>query len=157
MKKLLLLLLLFISFVSIGQTQYYIYKATDSTFVKSNYYDVAPDYSTTTAPVVDVSYAKWNGSVWVDYRTPAQILKAQCPDSVTRKQLKLQLTLSGFNMSTIDTAINSLPEPNKSIALISWNDSSEFDRNNPLLQALASMLGLTDSELDQIFIDASKL
>ena len=156
MKKLLLLILL-VSFVSYGQTQYYIYKSADSTFVKANYYDVQPNYSTTTAPTIDVSFAKWNGSIWVDYRTPAQILKAQCPDSVTRKQLKLQLTLSGFNMSTIDSAINSLPEPNRSIALISWNDSSEFDRNNTLLQVMASMLGISDSELDQIFIDASKL
>ena len=87
----------------------------------------------------------------------AAFLKTQVPFSVTRRQLKLQLTLSGFNMSTIDGAINSLPEPNRSIALISWNDASEFDRNDSLLQVMASMLGISDSELDQIFIDASKL
>jgi len=156
MKNLFLLLFLG-SFVCNGQTQYYLYKASDSTFVKSNYYEIAPEYSTTTAPAVDVSYAKWNGTTWIDFRTPDQIIKLQVPFSVTRRQLKLQLTLSGFNLSLIDYVIGQLPEPDRSFALIGWNDSTDFERDNPLIKQLAPQLGLSESQVDQIFINASKL
>lgn len=165
MKKLLLLIVLFLSTTCFSQISKTIIDKTTNRVLcaqNSNYVLADNEYSIPQLETIHYLKSFWNPTTQQFYEgaTAQEIaddLKSELPDSVTRKQLKLQLTLSGFNMSTIDTAINSLPEPNKSIALISWNDSSEFDRNNPLLQALASMLGLTDSELDQIFIDASKL
>ena len=154
MKKLILLLFITSSY---GQEQYFIYKKSDSTYVSTNYYLEKPAYSTTIAPQIDTNYAKWNGVTWIDFRTPEQLLKSQVPFSVTRRQLKLQLTLSGFNLSLIDYVIGQLPEPDRSFALIGWNDSTDFERDNPLIKQLAPQLGLSESQVDQIFINASKL
>lgn len=41
---------------------------------------------------------------------------------------------------------------------IYWEDSQEFERNHPLLISLGmSILGLTEEQLDDLFIAASKL
>lgn len=44
------------------------------------------------------------------------------------------------------------------LARIYWEDSQEFERNHPLLISLGmSILGLTEEQLDDLFIAASKL
>lgn len=80
--------------------------------------------------------------------------KSLVPEVVTKLQLKIQLTLSGFDLTLIDNAINQLPEPQRSLTSISWNDATLFERNNQLLISLATQLGLTSLDLDNIFISA---
>ena len=38
-----------------------------------------------------------------------------------------------------------------------WEDSNTFERNHPTLVELGTALGLTEAELDMMFINASKL
>lgn len=83
--------------------------------------------------------------------------KSLVPEVVTKLQLKLQLTLSGFDLTLIDNAISQLPEPQRSLTSISWNDATIFERSNPLLINLATQLGLTSLDLDNIFINASNI
>jgi hypothetical protein len=111
--------------------------------------------STEIAPIND--FCEWNGIEWIDPRTEEDILKALVPEMVTKLQLKLQLTLSGFDLALIDNAINQLPEPQRSLTSISWNDATLFERNNQLLISLATQLGLTSLDLDNIFISASNI
>lgn len=158
MKKYIILLLLSFSLTSFAQVkQYWNYNPVDSTFISTHLYKIKNPNSTDIKPTIDTQFAKWNGTVWVDSRTPEQILKALVPKVVSRRQLKLQLTLNGFNMSLIDYAIGQLGEPERSFALIGWNDAIEFERSNQMLIGLATQLGITDAQLDQLFIDASKL
>jgi len=84
-------------------------------------------------------------------------LKARIPQTVSQRQLRTQLVLSGFNLTDIDIVINSLPEPDRSIALIAWDYAVTFERESPLLVLLALMLGLTETDLENIFINASHL
>lgn len=84
-------------------------------------------------------------------------IKARIPQVVSQRQLRTQLVLTGFNLSDIDTAIKSLPEPDRSIALIAWDYAITFERESPLLVSLALMLGLTEYDLENIFINASQL
>jgi len=84
-------------------------------------------------------------------------LKSRIPQTVSQRQLRTQLVLIGFNLTDIDTAINSLSEPDKSIAQIAWDYAITFERESPLLVSLALMLGLTETDLENIFINASKL
>lgn len=79
------------------------------------------------------------------------------PFAVTPRQIRLALLGAGISISTIENAIDSLPEPNKSAARITWEYSVEFQRSNPLIQSMSPMLGLTSEQVDQLFIIASTL
>lgn len=79
------------------------------------------------------------------------------PFGVTPRQIRLALLGAGISITTIENAINSLPEPNRSAAMITWEYSVEFQRSNTLIQSMAPMLGLTSEQVDQLFTIASTL
>jgi len=79
------------------------------------------------------------------------------PQTVTPRQFRLALLMSGISLSTIEAMIDSLPEPDKSITRITWEYSIEFQRNNPLLNAMAPNLGFTQQQIDELFQLASTL
>ena len=87
----------------------------------------------------------------------AEANKPIVPSIITARQLRLQLVLNGFNLNTIDFIIDSLPEPNKSIAKVSWEYATTFEREHQMLGLIAQQLGTTETELDTIFINAEKL
>ena len=71
--------------------------------------------------------------------------------------MRIALVMSGISLDIVESAINSLPEPNRTMAKITWEYSVEFQRNNPLLVAVAPALGLTSKQVDDLFTLASKL
>lgn len=83
--------------------------------------------------------------------------KASVPETVSRRQLRLALAFAEFDLSQIDQQINGLPEPNRTFALIAWNDAVVFERKDALLNQLAGQLGLSEDNLDDLFINAGKL
>lgn len=76
---------------------------------------------------------------------------------VTPRQMRTALVLSGFSIQTIETAIGTLPEPDKSIAMIAWEYSLEFQRNNSLIISMSPLLGLTPAQIDDLFALAKTL
>lgn len=78
------------------------------------------------------------------------------PYAVTMRQARLALSASGI-LSAVDAAINSLPEPQKTAALIEWEYSNEVQRFNGFVSQLAPALGMTEAELDALFIAAKAL
>jgi hypothetical protein len=79
------------------------------------------------------------------------------PQSVTPRQMRIALVLSGISLATIEGMIESLPEPQRSITRITWEYSIEFQRNNQLLVSMAPALGLTEVQVDDLFLLASTL
>lgn len=103
---------------------------------------------------------KFDGENWVEGATAEQISqlkKSMVPLTVSRRQLRLALAFAQFDLSQIDQQINQLPEPNRTFALIAWNDAVVFERNDALLNQLAAQLGLNEEALDDLFINAGKL
>jgi len=78
------------------------------------------------------------------------------PERVTMRQARLALLGAGL-LSSVNAAIDSLPEPAKSAALIEWEYSSEVWRNRPFVQQLGGALGLSSAQLDALFIQAATL
>ena len=81
---------------------------------------------------------------------------APVPQSVTMRQARLALLGAG-KLAAVESAIDALPEPQKTAARIEWEYSNELHRNRELVQALAPALGLTSEQLDTLFITASAL
>lgn len=106
------------------------------------------------------AYFNWESRTFYEGATPEQISqlkKSIVPLTVSRRQLRLALAFAQFDLSQIDQQINQLPEPNRTFALIAWNDAVVFERNDALLNQLAGQLGLSEDNLDDLFINAGKL
>jgi hypothetical protein len=71
--------------------------------------------------------------------------------TVTPRQLRTALIVSGHSMGSIEAIINTMPEPNKSLALIAWEYASVYERSNPLVNQLGAALGLTQLEIDTVW------
>ena len=77
--------------------------------------------------------------------------------AVTPRQMRIALVRSGISLDTIESVINDLPEPTKTVTRVTWEYSVEFQRNNPLLNTMAPILGLSKQQIDNLFILASTL
>lgn len=77
------------------------------------------------------------------------------PESVTRRQARQALLLAGL-LDSVQPAIDAIPDPiERGLVQIDWDDSQEFERHRPTLLMLASALGLTEEQVDTLFIAAA--
>jgi CMP-2-keto-3-deoxyoctulosonic acid synthetase len=83
---------------------------------------------------------------------------------VTNQQLRSALVMMSFQQNkpyihpdAIRAFIDTLPEPNKSMAIQSWEYSNEMQRSNPLVNGMAVSMGLTSQDLDAIWAFARTL
>lgn len=76
--------------------------------------------------------------------------------SVTRKAARLAL-LNARKFHLIQPAINAMPEPLRTRAQIEWDDSDTYERNDTMLIALGYAIGLTEDDMDALFIAAKAL
>ena len=80
----------------------------------------------------------------------------QVPQSVTMRQARLALLGAG-KLAAVEVAIEALPSPQKEAAWIEWEYAATVERNSPLIQQLAPALGLTEAEMDALFLQAASL
>ncbi len=87
---------------------------------------------------------------------PLPVAAPVVPVEITMRQARLVLLGAG-KLAAVDTAIAAMPEPNKSAAEIEWEYSNTVMRHNGFVSALGPMLGLTDAEIDALFVAGAKL
>lgn len=76
---------------------------------------------------------------------------------ITPRQIRLALEKSGISLSSVDTALDSLPEPIRTFAKIEWEHSVIFDRTVPLVTQMGAMLGITPEQIDNLWRLAATL
>lgn len=74
--------------------------------------------------------------------------KAKVPKEVTMRQARLALHERGL----LDTVINAIASSSDEVLKIEWEYARDVSRNWERLVLLATSLGLTDEELDNLFI-----
>jgi hypothetical protein len=82
-----------------------------------------------------------------------QEIKARLPSVATARQIRLALLDAGL-LDSVTTAFDELIEPLKTKAMIEWEYATEIDKNSPLIQKLYPQLGLTEDQLDDLFVAA---
>lgn len=93
---------------------------------------------------------------WVATYVPPPPEPVAVPQIVTMRQARLALLGAG-KLTDVDNAINALPSPTKEAAQIEWEYSQEVNRQNGLVSQLAPLLGMTDADLDALFIAGAAL
>lgn len=78
------------------------------------------------------------------------------PFSVTMRQARLALLAAGL-LDQVQTAINALPVETRTAAQITWDYSTEVQRDNGLVSQLAPALGLDAEAIDALFVQAARL
>lgn len=73
--------------------------------------------------------------------------------AITRRQLRLTL-LAHLLLSEVEPAIAALDEPERSVAMIEWQDASEFRRDHPLIAQIGSALGLAEADVNAMWAEA---
>jgi hypothetical protein len=77
--------------------------------------------------------------------------------TLTRRQLRLGLLGLGVTSAQVEGVIATLPEPDRSVALIEWQDASVYQREHPLVAQIGATLGLTTEALDAAWVEAASL
>lgn len=86
---------------------------------------------------------------------PAYVAPPAPLPPITKRQLRLTLVRNGISLAAVDTAIEAMPEGlEKAEAQIEWADASEFERSHPTLLLIASALGLTEAQVDAMWLEA---
>jgi hypothetical protein len=75
---------------------------------------------------------------------------------ITMRQARLALLQAGL-LDDVQTAINTMSEPTKTAAIIEWEYSGSVLRHNGFVSVLGPLLGLTEQQIDDLFILASTL
>jgi hypothetical protein len=102
---------------------------------------------------VGTSEDRWSKAL-AFYAKPPQ---APTLKPITPRQIRLALLSLGITLDMIDGALSSLPEPQKSAALIEWEYASYFERDNALVAGVAGLLGWGSAELDNLWSMAAQI
>lgn len=93
---------------------------------------------------------------WTKALTPcavqAPVAVVSVPPVVSRFQARAALHLAGL-LDDVE-AMMALPET-PVLAKLAWADAQEFERGSPTIAALAGQIGLTEAQIDQLFMDAA--
>lgn len=94
-------------------------------------------------------------SVIAGVLVPAPVV-VPVPAAVTMRQARLVMHSAGL-LGPVLAAIAAMPEPAKTAATIEWEYSNELQRDHALVTALGAALGLTSSQVDDLFRAAAAL
>jgi hypothetical protein len=112
-----------------------------------------------TLPEAFIYDGPYSPELWVDGNIVSVFELSEpikIPNTVTMRQARLALLGAGL-LDNVNTAINSLPSPQKEAAQIEWEYSQEVHRNKELVVMLLPALGMTEAQADQLFIAAAQL
>jgi len=99
---------------------------------------------------------------------PAAVLQAlidgralpAAPPRVPREipNWRAKVILAGMGLlPAVESAIASLPEPDKTVATLAWAGDAKLARRGKTVLGLSAALGLTSDQIDQLFIAAEAL
>ena len=101
--------------------------------------------------LADLEFVQSNFEHFEAIEEPIIIDVPEVPTQITPRQLRLQL----LAISLLDE-VETLCNADKAMSI--WFEYSiDFQRNHDMLQAMATQLGMTDADMDNFFIAASKL
>ncbi len=104
-------------------------------------------------------YHNFVDNKWIDPRTieEKRIHYLEKLKPLTRRQFKLVL-LEHDLLDKVEEAIRLIPDTKlRTKALIEWEDATSFERSNETLNSLYPLMGLKESQVDQMWEAALKL
>ena len=80
------------------------------------------------------------------------------PESVSMAAARKALILGGVSLAAVDAAIDSITDSTeRDLARTDWEYAATVRRHSPLVDSLGAAIGLTESEIDALFVAAGGL
>lgn len=79
------------------------------------------------------------------------------PQQITRAQGKAALIMQGLWGAALDYVAAIQDQTQRALANVALHDTLTWERSSPFLNAAAAGLGMTDEQLDTLFIQASEI
>lgn len=102
------------------------------------------------------SYVEVNGTIPGLTEIQAVNDLTPVPQEVTMRQARLAL-FQANKLLAVDFAINQMTEPEQTTTRIWWEYATSVERNQPLVAALGSAIGLSSTDIDDLFRLAATL
>lgn len=106
--------------------------------------------------LIDASLGGGIGDTWDGTQIILAPRPVVIPRAVAMRQARLALLQAG-KLDAVNAAISSMSGAQGAAARIEWEFSNEVQRAQPLVAALAPVLGMSQEQLDQLFITAAGL
>lgn len=104
---------------------------------------------------------KWDGEKWIEGASNEQkdiINKTLVPETISQMRLRKQLILSGISIQSIYDSIDQIADvTQRDLIYTMWEYAVVFERTDATLNQMASMLQISQEQLDQLFIEGNKL
>lgn len=95
---------------------------------------------------------KWR-QTWIE-----EPISVVVPDSVQMAQARMALVLNDISIASVDALIAAISnQQERELAQIEWSYRDRVSRTSPLVILLGTQLGLTDEQIDALFIQAEAL
>lgn len=91
---------------------------------------------------------------WTQVITAEDRAREAVPEVVSRFQARAALHLAGL-LDTVETIMADPETP--MLTRLAWVDAQEFRRDSPTIASMAAELGLTDGQVDELFITAATI
>lgn len=107
-------------------------------------------------PVPEGVQAGWSltDGVWTAPPDPEAV--PVVPQIVTMRQARLALLGAGL-LDDVETALSGMDGAQGQAAKIEWEYSQEVHRSKPFVQMLGAAIGLTEAQVDELFIAAARI
>lgn len=80
------------------------------------------------------------------------------PRSVSARQIRMWLIKNGYSLSQIESKIDTIEDTlQRDLVRVEWQYAPYIERSHPWLVPLAESLGLSESQIDQAFLEASTI
>ena len=90
------------------------------------------------------------------YRYDGGQIVPRVPEKVTARQ-GVQALISVNKLHLVQPAIDAIADPvQRAMVQAEWDKSQDFERNRPTLIALATAIGMTSADIDNLFIGAAQ-
>jgi hypothetical protein len=115
------------------------------------FFGTCPDDSDTN---VNGVLAELDEADYVNFLADEMRARDKTPKKISMAQARSALISAGY-MPAINKAFESMPGVAGEVARSDWEYATVVERNAPLTLALAAVLGLTDEQLDALFVSAA--
>lgn len=129
------------------------YKRDGETLLTAPNFVIGPDFELR-AETYDQHTYPVDGWYWFDTLDEAMqtLSNPVVAEAVSMRQARLQLLALGL-YDQVNAAIATMPQA----AQIEWEYAADVQRDNPLVSAMAQLLGWSETDLDSYMTEAAKL
>lgn len=113
------------------------------------FFGTCPDASPTQ---VDGVLGVFVESDWEQMRLDEMRARRPLPKQVSPRQIRQALTAAGLR-SQVESAVAAANQDTKDW----WEFATSFERDHPMVTSMATTLGMTEQQIDNLFIEAAKL